>query len=243
MRRLNLVVTISIVLVLLVGCARTYKRKPLPFKTPIAYENATQVAGAVVGAEAFVDRHQAGEAFGFDVRGAGMLPVQIVFDNQGPGALEIDVAQTFLEDAEGNLWPILTRDLAYERATKYSKTEEIVKEGAYGGLLGAATGAVIGAAVGIVSGSNVGEAAGKGAAAGAAAGATLGGVKGYMSEEARYEIIDDLHEKSLENRPVEPASLAYGFLFFPGEAPSVKRLRLKVIEVDTGIPYVLQLPL
>ena len=79
--------------------------------------------------------------------------------------------QTFLEDADGNLWPILNREIAYERATKFSQTKQIFKEGAYGGFLGATAGAVIGAAVGIVTGENVGEAAGKGAAAGAAVGA------------------------------------------------------------------------
>jgi hypothetical protein len=237
------VIAVSIVLTLLVACGKTYKRKPLPFKTPIAYNNATEVVGAIVGAEAFVDRRVAGEAFGFDIRGAGMLPVQVVFDNQGIHPLKIDVTQTFLEDVEGNMWPILNRDLAYERAAKYSKTKEIFKEGAYGGVLGAAAGAMIGAAVGIVSGTNVGEAAGKGAAVGAAAGATLGGGKGYMSDEARYAIMDDLHQKSLENRPVEPASLAHGFLFFPGEAQSATRLRLRLIEGDTGVPHVLMLGL
>ena len=169
MRRNVLVLILSILLIFLTACA-TYKRKPLPFKAPSAYDNATEVVGALVGAEAFVDRRTTKEAFGFDIRGAGMLPVQVVFDNQGPHPLKIDVAQTFLEDAEGNLWPILDREIAYERATKYSQTKKIFKEGAYGGFLGATAGALIGAAVGIVTGENVAEAAGKGAAVGAAAG-------------------------------------------------------------------------
>jgi hypothetical protein len=135
MRKNIPILIISILLILPTACA-TYKRKPLPFKSPAAYDNATEVAGTIVGAEAFVDTRAAKEAFGFDIRRAGMLPVQVVFDNQGPHSLEIDVTQTFLEDAEGNLWPILTREIAYERATKYSKTEQIFKEGAYGGFLG-----------------------------------------------------------------------------------------------------------
>ena len=242
MRRNVLVLILSILLVFLTACA-TYKRKPLPFKAPSAYDNATEVVGALVGAEAFVDRRTTKEAFGFDIRGAGMLPVQVVFDNQGPHPLKIDVAQTFLEDAEGNLWPILDREIAYERATKYSQTKKIFKEGAYGGFLGAAAGALIGAAVGIVTGENVAEAAGKGAAVGAAAGATLGGIKGYTSDDARQAIVDDLRRKSLENKPVEPTNLAYGYLFFPGEANSAKQLRLKLVEVDTGAGHVLKLDL
>ena len=242
MRRNVLVLILSILLVFLTACA-TYKRKPLPFKAPSAYDNATEVVGALVGAEAFVDRRTTKEAFGFDIRGAGMLPVQVVFDNQGPHPLKIDVAQTFLEDAEGNLWPILDREIAYERATKYSQTKQIFKEGAYGGFLGATAGALIGAAVGIVTGGNVGEAAGKGAAVGAAAGAALGGVKGYTSDDARQAIVDDLRRKSLENKPIGPTDLAYGYLFFPGEARSAKQLRLKLVEVDTGTGHVLKLNL
>ena len=242
MRRSNLILIVSIVLIL-TACATSYKRKPLPFKTPSAYGNATEVVGALVGAEAYVDPHAAKEAFGFDIRGAGMLPIQVVFDNQGPHPLEIDVAQTFLEDADGNLWPILDREIAYERATKYSQTQQIFKEGAYSGFLGATAGALIGAAVGIVTGDNVAEAAGKGAAVGAAAGATLGGSKGYASDDARHAIVNDLQRKSLENKPVEPKSLAYGYLFFPGEARSAKQLRLKLVEADTGVAHVLKLNL
>jgi hypothetical protein len=242
MRRNVLVFILSILLIFLTACA-TYKRKPLPFKAPSAYDNATEVVGALVGAEAFVDRRATKKAFGFDIRGAGMLPVQVVFDNQGPHPLKIDVAQTFLEDAEGNLWPILDREIAYERATKYSQTKKIFKEGAYGGFLGATAGALIGAAVGIVIGENVAEAAGKGAVVGAAAGATLGGIKGYTSDDARQAIVDDLRRKSLENKPVEPTNLAYGYLFFPGEANSAKQLRLKLVEIDTEAGHVLKLDL
>jgi hypothetical protein len=31
---------------------------------------------------------------------------------------------------EGNLWPILGKNFAYERATKYARTKKIFKEGA-----------------------------------------------------------------------------------------------------------------
>jgi hypothetical protein len=232
---------VSVLLALLLavgGCSTAYQAKPLPFKVPSAYPNAQQVAGATMAAEAFADSKKAQEAFGFDVRGAGFLPVEVVFDNRGSHPLEINGAQTFLEDAQGNLWPILDRNTAYERATKYSQTKEVFKEGAYHGFLGAAAGALIGAAVGIVSRQNVAVTAGQGAAVGAAAGATLGGAKGYFSDEARHTITDDLRQKSLQNKPVEPRNLAYGFLFFPGEATSAKELRLQVRETDTGAVYV-----
>jgi hypothetical protein len=225
-----------------VSCATSYMAKPMPFRAPSSYPNATEVAGAKVAAQAFVDPQTAKEAFGFDVRGAGLLPVQVVFDNEGPHRLEVVATQTFLEDTTGNLWSILDRNTAYDRATKYSQTKQIFKEGAYSGLLGATAGALVGAAVGIVTGQNVGSALGKGAAVGAAAGGVLGGAKGYASsDEARMAITDDLRQKSLQNKAVEPHTIAHGFLFFPGEANSAKQLRLQIREVDTGAVHVLTL--
>ena len=52
-------------------------------KHPPAYSNAVQVAGTTIGLKAFVDKDEAQTAFGFHVRSAGMLPIQIVIDNQG----------------------------------------------------------------------------------------------------------------------------------------------------------------
>jgi hypothetical protein len=46
----------------------------------------------------------------------------------------------------------------------------------------------------------------------------------------------------LENRSI-PHGLAYGFLFFPGEAQSAKELRMQVVETDTGKVYVLRFKL
>jgi hypothetical protein len=216
------------------GCATAYKAKPLPFKTPESYENMIEVNGVSVGGQAFTDSIKAKEAFGFDVRGAGMLPVQLVFDNQGDQPIVINPGQTFLEDDEGNLWPILTDRFAYERATKYAKTHQIFEKGAYNAFLGAAAGAIVGAAIGIVSGENVIETVGKGAAVGGAAGAVGGGVGGYASNDARSAIVKDLRDKSLENKAIKPGDLGHGIIFFPGEAKSAKQLRLQLKEEQSG---------
>lgn len=225
--------------VFLISCATSYKAQPLPFKAPSAYPNAQNVAGATVGAKAYADAGEARETFGFDIRSAGMLPVQVVFDNQGTHPLEVNSSQTFLEDNDGNLWPVLDGNIAYERATKYAQTKEVFKEGAYHGFLGAIAGATIGAAIGIVTGQDVAEMTGRGAALGAAGGAVIGGAKGYDAEKARRSIIDDLKQKSLQSKPIQPNTLAYGIIFFPGEAKSVKQLRMQVVEKDTGTTHVL----
>jgi len=239
-RKLNIFFILCLI-VFSTSCTKSYKVKPLPFKLPGAYSNATKVADTQIAARAFVDPKVSQEAFGFDVRGAGMLPVQVVFDNQGSKSLQINGGQTFLEDSEGNLWPILSRDLAHERETKYKKTEAVFKEGAYSGFLGAVAGAVIGAAIGIVTGDNVGSAAGKGAAVGAAAGLTLGGAKGYSSRDARRDVVNDLQRKSLHNKTISPKSIAYGFIFFPGEAKSANMLRLQLVEPNTDTVHVIKL--
>ncbi len=217
------------------ACSTAYKVQPLPFKSPETYPNAQEVAGAVVGSKAFVNKKEAEEAFGFDVRGSGMLPVQVAFYNKGRHPLVIDPAQTFLEDKDGNLWLVLSGDIAYDRATKYVQTKEIFKGGAYTGFLGAAAGALVGAAIGIVSGRDIGGAIGKSAAIGAAGGGLIGGAQGYQdSYDARHKVIEDLQQKSLQKKPIEPDGLSYGFLFSPGEAKSAKQLRLKITEKDTG---------
>lgn len=237
-------VYVVFLLMTLAACATTYKATPLSFKSPEKYPNAQKVAGATVGSVAFVDEGEAKDAFGFDVRGAGMLPVQVVFDNQGTHPLAINPAQTFLEDGDGNLWPVLSSDLAYERAARYTRTKEVFREGAYHGFLGAAAGAVIGAAIGIVTGDNVAGTIGKGAAVGGAAGATLGGVKGYVtSDDARRAVVNDLQQKSLQAKTIAPGDLAFGFIFFPGEVQAATQLRLQVIERDTGVAHVLLMKL
>ena len=232
------------IIIVSLGCATSYKARPLPFKHPSAYPNATQVAGATIGSKAFADKEEARTAFGFDVREAGMLPIQVVVDNQGSEGLSIVANQTFLQDKDGNLWPILSDRFAYERVTKYAQTKRIFKEGAYAGVMSGAAGAIIGAAIGIVTGENVASAAGKGAAVGAAAGATLGGLGGYASaDQARRRVMGDFQDKSLQNKPFLPNKLSYGFIFFPGEAKSAQSLRLQLEEEGTKRLFSLSLEL
>lgn len=222
------------ILITAMGCATAYKAQPLPFKAPAAYDNMVEANGVQVGAKAFADKEIARKAFGFDIRGAGMLPVQVVFDNQGSESVTVNPGQTFLEDRQGNLWPILTDRFAYARATKYAQTQQMFKEGAYKGFLGAAAGTIIGAAIGIVSGKDVAQTTGKGAVIGAATGSVLGGATGYASDDARAAVVRDLKDKSLENQSIDPGQLAHGIIFFPGEADSAKRLRLQLIEKESG---------
>ena len=92
-------------------------------------------------------------------------------------------------------------------------------------------------AIHVFSGDNVAAAAGKGAAVGAAAGASIGGAAAYGANDARTAIVRDLRDKSLRNKSIPPGDLAHGILFFPGEAPSARQLRLQLREVLTGLAH------
>ncbi len=239
-RALRLVLAASLV----TACASSYHAQPVPFELPETYENAQRVAGATIAARAYTDASSAAADFGFDVIDAGLLPVQVVFDHQGESPLVINPGQTFLVDAQGRLWPVLDERFAYERATRYAQTKQVFGEGAYGGFLGGVAGALVGAAVGVVSGENVSQSAREGAAAGAASGAVLGGGGGLArGDQAREAVMDDFRDKSLQNQPVAPGDLAYGFIFFPAEAGTPRKLRLQLFDQPSGRPHTLNFPL
>ena len=230
---------ILLMLVFLSACSTAYEAKPLPFKLPSASGNALSIGKTQIGARAFTDPEASEELFGFDVLGAGLLPVQVTFDNQGKQTFQIKTAQTFLVDKDGFLWPILDRKTVYERSSKYAKSKKMLSEGGYKGMLGAAAGGVIGAAVGIVTGQSVAESAGKGAAIGAAAGLTIGGAEGYASKEPIRRIRRDLNKKSLQNKPIPAYEITYGFFFFPAEAKAAKQLRMQLRAVQSQKIYTL----
>jgi len=217
----------------LVAC-QSYQRQVVPFKMPSAYPNATEVAGATVAVKMFNDNKEAEAVYGFDIIGSGVIPVQVIFDNKGPHPIEILPGQTFLVDVEDNIWSILDANLAYERIAKKTQYGEVAPKAAKGGVFAGIAGAMIGAAVGIVTGTNVGNAALQGAAVGAAAGATAGGAAGLFDRDAQDKIRQDLQKGSLENKAIPSNQIAYGFIFFPGEAAQAKELRLRIREVDSG---------
>ncbi len=224
------------------GCAG-YEYKPVPFKAAEAYPNHVTVAGAVIAATAWSDKAAAEKAFGFDIRGAGLTPVQIVMDNKGSTSFIIVPDQTLLRDAQNNLWNILPAQVAYDRIDKEVRLGRLGGEAARQGALAGAAGAVIGAAFGIIAGTDIAEAAGKGATAGVALGAVMGGAEGYNDPRSRSAIRQDLQNRSLQDKPFEPKVLSHGFLFFPGEVTEPTVLRLKLREIQSGVDHILELAL
>jgi hypothetical protein len=220
-------------MVFMIGACTSYERKIVPFKMPDAYSNAVKIAETTIAARAYDSKEDAAAAFGFDILGAGILPVQVIFDNAGNHPLEVVAGKTFLVDEENNLWPILDQGMAYDRLNKATQLGRVAPEAAKSGLLAGAAGAVIGAAIGIVTGQNVAASAGKGAAVGAAAGITLGGAKGMAESDVRGQIREDLQNRSLSAQTIAPGQVAHGFIFYPGESKKPKELRISIREKDT----------
>ncbi|HEY5974867.1 MAG TPA: glycine zipper family protein [Geobacteraceae bacterium] len=239
----KLAALILLPLMLLSACTG-YKSQYVSFKPPEAYANRQLVDGIAIGGEAYADKSAADDAFGFDIRGAGLLPVQLVLNNQSGRSQSIVTNQTFLVDNAGRYWQVVPNSVAVDRLESSTQLAAFFGKGAgQGAVLGAAGGAILGAALGIVAGKSVGEAAGKGAALGAAGGAVIGGAKQGTSPERERRIIDDIRDKGLEGKEIPAEYLANGFLFFPGEANSAKEIRLQLLERDNGIVRSFILPL
>ncbi|ACH37108.1 lipoprotein, putative [Citrifermentans bemidjiense Bem] len=229
---------------LLFSACTSYKSQYVSFRPPEAYTNYREVNGVSMGGEAYPDADSAEKAFGFDIKGAGLLPVMLVFDNKSANNLELISGQTFLVDDGGNYWPVVPNNTAFDRLESSTQFASFFGKGAgKGAILGAAAGGILATAIGIASGKSVGEAVGKGVALGAAGGALIGGTQEGTSGEREHRISDDLRSKGLEGKPIPAGALANGFLFFPGEANSAKELRLQVRERESGQVHKVSLPL
>ncbi len=249
---------------LLASCT-TYDDRIPPVPLPALSRNHADVNGARVAAEAYADPDQAERAFGFDIRDAGLLPVRLIIDNQSTSVVMVNPQQTFLIDREGQAWPLLTGEQAYNRVASAVHVGTLVGNASRGGVWGASAGALTSFAIGLILGgglsNNLAEDAAFGsplwvemmrtlrlsnnlaehAAFGAGVGAFVGGRQDTLGLEDR--IRRDLISKSLRNQRLQPGELAYGYLFFPGkdEARSASALRIG-LELD-GYPEVVSLPL
>jgi len=210
------------------SCA-TYESRSVSFRPPQDYANFQDSSGLMVGAESFADSKLAEEAFGFDIRGAGLLPVQVVIDNKTGQGIEVVSGQTFLIDDTHRLWKLPTKREAVERVQKTTEGGSIAVGAGKGAALGASAGALLGLAIGIVSGRDVGSSVVKGGVLGGAGGAVIGGANKAGDDRPREaKIAADIREKGVEGKVMSADALASGFIFFPGETPSAKELRLQV---------------
>jgi len=222
-------ILLGLVLMLAMGACSSYQYKAVPIELPSSQAKSVSVDGVNISAVAYLSPEYAKARFGFDIRKAGLLPVQVVIDNQSGREVTIDPFQTFLIDNKGQAWPILPEQEAYNRIKEEVDVGTALKGAAKPAALLGAAGALLGFAVGIVSGHELGRNIEKGAVIGATAGTLAGAVQAYTGVETKIK--RDLFNRSLESKPIQPGELAHGFLFFPGkqEAESASTLRLALI--------------
>lgn len=222
----------------LLACS-TYHHKITPLPMPFP-GHGVEVEGARLAAQAYVEPETAEQAFGFDIRGAGLLPVRLVIDNQGRSVVKINPQQTFLIDQQGLAWPLLTAEQAQNRIVAAVGPGETLKNAALSTLWGGASGVATGFAIGIILQGGLALEMNP-ALAGAGFGALISGRSDTYELENR--IRKDLGSKSLRNQRLPPGELAQGYLFFPGqdEAQTAQLLRLG-LELD-GYPQVVNVRL
>jgi len=230
-----------LIVALLIASCSTYEDRVAPIRLPETSPSMIVVDGLKVSASAYISNAEAAGIYGFDIRKAGILPVQITFQNDGDRSVRIDPGQTFLIDYKGNAWPILSLQKTYERTNQYVDIGETVKGAGKPSFMMGAAGAIAGLAIGIVSDDNIGESMATGAVLGAAGGAIVGGAE--ASARSGRSIREDLAEKSMRNSSIHPGQIAYGTLFFPGiqdiEAESARQLRLSLSFNDGSTQVVL----
>jgi hypothetical protein len=222
------VALVSMIALALASCAPRYEYRAIPVRPLAGYPGQAQVAGAGLGAIAFYSSADLKDLFGFDLKKAGVVPVQILVRNGGSGAVTLlDGAR--IEDSNGLIWDVLPSDVVYNRINDYTSGSLDGERGAKRTLLWGLAGGIVGAAVGIASGTNVGAAAGKGAAIGAAAGAAsaITGM-GTESDDTSGDVVRDFSSRSLDHRTVASGTEASGFLYFPAESSQPRRLTLNV---------------
>lgn len=227
------------------GCA-PHRDQIAPLPQPLSSVDHIDVQGARITATPYLDPRQAEAVFGFDIRGAGLLPVSFALDNRSTAVVRINPQQSFLIDLDGQAWPVLSSEQAYNRVAR-AQEQGILDRGSLaqdalrGGVTGAVSGALTAFAFSVIISHGMGTPMLQGAAAGATLGLLTGGqaAASELSNRVRQEIAG----KAFHTHLIQPGEMAYGVLFFPGrnEARTARNLRLS-LDLDS-YPKIVDLPL
>ncbi|MDR2349574.1 MAG: hypothetical protein LBF41_02960 [Deltaproteobacteria bacterium] len=211
----------------LVSCGHRYEFRAIPVRDMNDYPGRASLGDVRVGAESFYDSKRLTELFGFDLKAAGVVPVQLLVQNDGSTPVTVGEGST-LRDRAGQVWEVLPSSVVYRRIDDYTSGALSGEEGAKRTALWGLAGGIIGAAAGVVSGGNVAESAGKGAAVGAAAGAASSVMGMGTTEDTSADVNRDFSGRSIDHATVEPGAEAHGFLYFPAEIKEPRSLNLKI---------------
>lgn len=111
----------------------------LAIRPPQDFPSYQNVSGVMIGGESHDDQKKAEKLFGFDIRGAGILPVQLVLDNRSGQGIEVVMDQVLLVAGGDERWKSLRNAdavaLAGWDAKGKDKGKDIVPGTAAGALL------------------------------------------------------------------------------------------------------------
>jgi hypothetical protein len=209
---------------LLASCA-TYEYRAVPVRPISSYPGQASVGGAQIGALAFYDSRVLADNFGFDLKKAGVVPVQVMISNHSGSTVTV-LEGARMEDVNGNQWELLPSEIVFHRINDYTEGSLDGRAGVRRTLTWGLAGAIVGAAVGAVGGTNIGEAAAKGAAVGGAAGAASSLMGAGTEQDTSEDVVRDFSARTMEHRSVQPGTEVSGLLYFPAEAAQPRRLIL-----------------
>lgn len=123
---------------LMAACAAGENGAP-SIRPPQEFINYQNASGVMIGGEAHGDQKMAESLFGFDILGAGILPVQLVLDNRSGQGVEVVANRTYLVARGDERWKPLQNTEALARVgwdvTGKDKDKDIVPGTAAGALL------------------------------------------------------------------------------------------------------------
>ena len=90
-----IVITGIACMILLIASCSTYKDRVAPVPLPSLQLNHIEVDDVLISADGYVDEDAAKAALGFDARGAGLLPVRFVIDNQSQHSVKVNPERNY----------------------------------------------------------------------------------------------------------------------------------------------------
>ncbi|MDR3204675.1 MAG: hypothetical protein LBV23_08015 [Deltaproteobacteria bacterium] len=210
------------------SCAPRYEFRAVPMRPIEGYPNRVSFPEGSTGAYAYYESAELIKVFGFDLKKAGVIPIELRVENDGAKS-PIVLVEAALTDQSGQMWAVLPSDVVYRRIDDHTSGGLSASDGARRTLLWGLAGAAVGAAVGVVGGSSVAEATAKGAAAGAGLGVASSVIEsGLDDEDKSNDVYRDFSKRSVEHLVVAPGDSTNGLLYFPAEASRPAKLNLKL---------------
>jgi hypothetical protein len=196
----------------LVACeGRQAPSEPVPWIESLA--PPIESDGVRFQAQVLRDSPEAAAVSGFDMRGAGLLPLRIRIANQAGGAIKIIPRQTFLIDAGGQAWPLLTAQEASERLARAGIQAISPPRPPQQEDLGALTGFA------------------------------LDLVPGLDAAKMDKSVSQTLAAKAQHNRSIAPGQTGFGAMLFPGFEETLGVRGLRLAYEQGGYEKFLMLPL